>query len=114
MMRQASVSLPAETAALMRRSVELSPAQINVILARFEVWRKMDLTEHGLAEAELTADLARLLSYGRRHDIEATKAWFSGPLVARASSVVLTLPEDKKVRLVGMGMNFFPVGPTDP
>lgn len=114
MLHQAAVSLPSETVEFMSRSVELSPAQINVILARFEVWRKMDVTEHGLEETALTADLSRFLSYGRRDDIEAINAWLSGPILARVRSVVLTLPEEKKVRLAGIGSTLFPVEHADP
>lgn len=70
MLRQATVFQPDETARLMRRSVELSPAQINVILARFEVWKAMERIASTLPQEDVTSDIFNLVAFGRIRDIK--------------------------------------------
>lgn len=114
MLRQAAVSLPAETAELMSRSVELSPAQTNVIVARFEVWRKMDAAAVKFVEHTLRKDLDSLLSYGDDDDIGIVAAKFSEPVRARANLAIDLFPEDRKDRVVEIIYKFVPIGQAMP
>lgn len=108
MLRQAEVSLPAEIADLMGQSVELSPAQINVLLARLEVWRKMDSRGLELAEADLKSDVSRLLSYGRSRDIEVAQVKFNETLMVLAQRQAAFLPKGRIDFLSELGIKSLP------
>lgn len=88
MLRQAAVAIPAEIVDIMRRSVELSPAQMNVLLARLEVWRKMGDDELGLASTIVEADLSNILAFGNERDVAYAKTRLSTKLKRMGQNIV--------------------------
>jgi hypothetical protein len=95
MLRHAAVFLTAETADLMRRSVEFSPAQVNVLLARLEVWSKMGETELELASTSVSSDLYSLLAYGRFGDVAYGETRLSAKLGTLVRSQLVRLSSDR-------------------
>lgn len=80
MLRQAAVPVPEQTAQLMAQSVQLSPAQINVILARFEVWRRTDAATLALAGVSLRSDVGNMLAYANGTDLQHIQSKLNTPL----------------------------------
>lgn len=105
MLRQAAVPVPEQTAQLMAQSVRLSPAQINVILARFEVWRRMDAAALALADAGLRSDLRNTLAHANGTDLQHIQSKLNTPLSQMAYEESKSLSKERVAHITALRLN---------
>lgn len=104
MLRQAAVYLPADIAELMKQSVKLSPAQINVLMSRLEVWRRISREEWGIMVDMVRRDVSNILCCANGGDVTSAQTRFSLLIEASARSVMDTVPLSRVNTLSHLGI----------
>lgn len=95
---------PARLAPLMAMSARLSPAELGVLEARFQVWRTGADWIVAAAPGALADDLRTVMTEAQLYDVKRILGKASGPLQAAARRVAEALPVDRRTELKRTGL----------